>query len=81
MLFKNKDQKNMRNLFKLCIVSLLFVVLACSGETKTPSGKYVIDHYADTIFGQVILTTVCHNEDNSAISSSTLSLGRAELTE
>ncbi len=71
----------MRNLFKLCIVSLLFVVLACSGETKIPSGKYVIDHYADTIYGQVIITTICHNEDNSAISASTLSLGHVELME
>ncbi len=71
----------MRKLFKLCVASLLFIVLACSGETKTPSGKYEIDHYADTIFGQIILTTVCHNEDNSAISASTLSLGHAEQTE
>lgn len=58
----------------MLLLSLLIVVayaiISCDdGQYKT---KYTIDHYLDTVEGNVILTTVCEGEYN--VSSSTLIL-------
>ena len=45
------------------------------------SAPYVIDHYIDTISGQLILTTVCNSNDNKELSVSTLLLGKVDAIE
>lgn len=56
----------------------MFVMLGCNSETQNPSEPYSIEHYSDTISGQEIITTVCHNSDYSIISVSTVTLGKVD---
>lgn len=59
----------------LFIIIVMFVMLGCINETQNPLEAYSIEHYSDTIHGQEIITTVCHNNDYSVISVSTVALG------
>lgn len=53
-------------------------MLGCNYEKQNPVEPYSIEHYSDTIHGQEIITTVCHNNDYSIISVSTVTLGRID---
>ena len=65
----------MRKVNMLFIIIVMFVMLGCINETQNPLEAYSIEHYSDTIHGQEIITTVCHNNDYSVISVSTVALG------
>ena len=65
----------MRKVNMLFFVIVMFVMLGCNSETQNPPEPYSIEHYSDTISGQEIITTVCHNSDYSVISVSTVALG------
>lgn len=59
----------------MLLLSFLIVVAFCVYQCNTNDtikAKYTIDHYIDTVEGNVILTTVCEGEYN--LSSSTLIL-------
>lgn len=62
----------------LFIIIVMFVMLGCMNETQNPLEAYSIEHYSDTIHGQEIITTVCHNNDYSIISVSTVTLGKTD---
>lgn len=68
----------MRKVNMLFIIIVMFVMLGCINETQNPLEAYSIEHYSDTIHGQEIITTVCHNNDYSIISVSTVTLGRVD---
>lgn len=68
----------MRKVNMLFFVIVMFVMLGCNSETQNPPEPYSIEHYSDTISGQEIITTVCHNSDYSVISVSTVTLGRID---
>lgn len=63
----------------LFIIIVMFVMLGCMNETQNPLEAYSIEHYSDTIHGQEIITTVCHNNDYSIISVSTVTLGKTDF--
>lgn len=61
----------------MLLLSFLIVVAFCIHQCNTNSytkAKYNINHYIDTVAGNVILTTVCEGDYN--ISSSTLILNK-----
>ena len=53
------------------LIVVAFCIYQCHSENVVKA-KYSIDHYIDTVAGNVILTTVCEGEYN--LSSSTLIL-------
>lgn len=68
----------MRKVNVLLIIIVMIVMLGCNNETQNPLEAYSIEHYSDTIHGQEIITTVCHNNDYSIISVSTVTLGKVD---
>lgn len=61
----------------MLLLSFLIVVAFCVYQCNTngyTKAKYIIDHYIDTVAGNVVLTTVCESDYN--ISSSTLILNK-----
>ena len=61
----------------MLLLSFLIVVAFCIYQCNSKNvvkAKYSIDHYIDTVAGNVILTTVCESDYN--ISSSTLILNK-----
>lgn len=69
----------MRKVNMLLSLIVMFVILGCNSETQNTSEPYSIEHYSDTISGQEIITTVCHNSDYSVISVSTVTLGKIDM--
>lgn len=60
----------------LLLIGVVYLFSMCS------SGKvdknYTITHYVDTIYGNVILTTVCESTINANISVSTLNIDNTD---
>lgn len=56
------------------IAFTLLVCYSCNNEGNAGS-NYKIDHYVDTIYGHLILTTVCSNIEGHELSVSTLEIG------
>ena len=68
-----KKYKKEIMLLLLFLIVVAFCVYQCHSENVVKA-KYSIDHYIDTVAGNVILTTVCESDYN--ISSSTLILNK-----
>ncbi len=73
----------MKKTFCVCMALMMTAMLGCENEPNlyNMSAPYVINHYIDTISGQLILTTVCNSNDNKELSVSTLSLGKVDAIE
>lgn len=71
----------MKKAFSLCM-ALMIAMLGCEDEPNrfNISAPYEINYYADTISGNMILTTVCNSLDNTCLSASTISLGKVDTT-
>ena len=67
--------KYMKKKIMLLMAITFFIILGCDKKTNNSYQDYIVDHYSDTICGQHIITTVCHNKDNTALSVSTITLG------
>ncbi len=72
----------MKKIFVVFMAIMMFAILGCKNESAKygMSAPYEINHYIDTISGQLILTTVCNSNDNRELSVSTLSLGKVDST-
>ena len=73
----------MKKLFIVFMALMMLSILGCKDESVHygMSAPYEINHYADTIAGYLILTTVCNSNDNKELSVSTLSLGKIDAIE
>ena len=61
--------------FVLIVIAFTMLVsYGCDHEGNFGS-NYKIDHYVDTIYGHIILTTVCSNVEGHELSVSTLEIG------
>lgn len=73
----------MKKVFCACMVFMIIAILV--GSIKLNKSNmlvpYEISHYVDTIYGSLILTTVCNNPDNTCLSVSSISLGKVDTTE
>lgn len=61
----------------LLLIGVVYLFSMCSNTNKTTNNidaDYNISHYVDTIYGHVILTTVCDGKRNNFISVATLKI-------
>lgn len=72
----------MKKIFVVFMAIMMIAIMGCENESAkySMSAPYEINHYIDTISGQLILTTVCNSNDNGELSVSTLSLGKVDST-
>ena len=63
----------MKKIVFLLIIATISTCVCCS-EQGHKRAKYSIDYYKDTIDNNIILTTVCSEEDGNVMSISTLCL-------
>ena len=70
----------MKKMFVVFMALMMIAIVGCNDESVKygMSAPYEINHYIDTISGQLILTTVCSSNDNRELSVSTLSLGMVD---
>ena len=72
----------MKKMFLVCMASMLMAMLGCEDKPNKgeKTGPYEINFYADTMFGHLIITTVCNYPDKSCLSASSISLGKVDTT-
>ena len=65
----------------LLLIGVVYLFSMCSNGNRTiyndndiTHASYNINHYIDTIYGHIILTTVCSFDKNGQVSVSTLEL-------
>ena len=65
----------------LLLLGVVYLFSMCSNgnrntynDNNTTHASYNINHYIDTIYGHIILTTVCSFDKNEQVSVSTLEL-------
>lgn len=68
----------MKKMLLVCMAFMMIAILGCKNEPtrNEKSAPYEVNYYVDTISGCVILTTVCHNHDNTSLSSNSIMLGK-----
>lgn len=72
----------MKKMFVVFMALMMIAIMGCKDESVKygMSSTYEINHYADTIAGYLIITTVCNSNDNKELSVSTISLGKVDST-
>ena len=73
----------MKKLLLVCMAFMMIAILGCKNEPikNKLSDPYEVNYYVDTISGYVILTTVCHNHDNTSLSANSIILGEVDKTD
>ena len=66
----------MKKLFVFLLIMATFFTCVCCSEQGSPKVRYSIDYYKDTIDNNIILTTVCYEENGNDMSISTLCIGK-----
>lgn len=66
----------MKKLFVFLLIMATFFTCVCYSEQGSPKVRYSIDYYKDTIDNNIILTTVCYEENGKDMSISTLCIGK-----
>ena len=66
----------MKKIFVFLLIMATFFTCVCCSEQGSKKVRYSIDYYKDTIDNNIILTTVCSEENGNVMSISTLCLGK-----
>lgn len=66
----------MKKLFVFLLIMATFFTCVCCSEQGSKKVRYSIDYYKDTIDNNIILTTVCSEENGNDMSISTLCIGK-----